>query len=221
MDVERARFNMVESQIRTWGVLEPAVLEALFRVHREDFVPPAYRSLAFSDLEIPLTVEGEATGEILFTPKTEARLLQELAVHKTDSVLEIGAGSGHMAALLAQQAREVLSLEIHPLLARFAAANLARAGISHARVQHQDGSSLDPQHRYDVIVLSGSVAFVPEFLLKALQPGGRLAAIVGDAPVMQAQIIERVSESGWSARTIFETVAPRLHGFAEHERFRF
>lgn len=222
MDVERARYNMVEQQIRTWGVLEQEILDLLFAVHREDFVPPPYRAMAFVDMEIPLVLDGRQTGEVMFAPKTEARLLQELAIRPTESVLEVGAGSGHMAALLAGRSRKVTTLEIDAGLARFAAGNLARAGIRNAEVREADGSDATQVGAgHDVIVLSGGVAFVPEFLLQALNLGGRIAAIVGEPPAMQAQIIERVGESSWNARTVFETVATALRGFPIRERFRF
>jgi protein-L-isoaspartate(D-aspartate) O-methyltransferase len=221
MDIERARYNMIEQQIRTWNVLEQDILDLLSVVRREDFVPPAYRSMAFVDMEIPLTVDGEPTGEHLFAPKIEARLLQELAVRKHETVLEIGAGSGHMAALLAHRARHVDTLEIHPRLARFAAANLDRAGITNAAVRQADGSVPATHPGYDVIVLSGSVELVPDFILQRVNPGGRIAAIVGELPAMQAQIIERVGEAAWNATTLFETAAKPLAGFPVRERFRF
>jgi protein-L-isoaspartate(D-aspartate) O-methyltransferase len=222
MDVERARYNMIEQQIRTWGVLEQEILDLLLVVRREEFVPAPYRSMAFSDLEIPLTVDGQPTGETMFSPKLEARLLQELAVRKHETVLEVGAGSGHMAALLAHRARHVDTLEIHPELARFAAANLERAGIGNVVVREADGSRPGGnQASHDVILLSGSVSFVPDFILKRVSPGGRIAAIVGELPAMRAQIIERVGETAWKTTTLFETVATPLAGFPVAERFRF
>jgi protein-L-isoaspartate(D-aspartate) O-methyltransferase len=222
MDIERARFNMIEQQIRPWNVLDQDILDLLAVVRREEFVPPPYAAMAFTDMEIPLTVGGRQTGEFMLAPKVEARLLQELAVRRHESVLEIGAGSGHMAALLAHRARQVDSLEIDADLARFATANLARAGIQNATVRHADGS--DPAGNlpsYDVIVLSGSVPFVPEFLLGKLNPGGRLAAIVGELPVMHARIMTRAQGPGWASAMLFETVARPLRGFPARERFRF
>jgi protein-L-isoaspartate(D-aspartate) O-methyltransferase len=222
MDIERARFNMIEQQIRPWNVLDQEVLDLLEVVRREEFVPPAWRAMAFTDMEIPLAVGGRATGETMLAPKVEARLLQELAVRKTESVLEIGTGSGYMAALLAHRGRHVDTLEIDADLARFAADNLARAGIGNVSVRHADGS--DPTAnlpQYDVIVLSGSVAAVPEFLLARLNPGGRMAAIVGELPVMQARLLTRGPGAGVGSRTLFETVAPPLRGFPSQSRFRF
>jgi protein-L-isoaspartate(D-aspartate) O-methyltransferase len=222
MDIERARFNMIEQQIRPWNVLDQDILDLLSVVRREDFVPPAYRAMAFTDMEVPLTVGGRATGETMLAPKVEARILQELAVRKHESVLEIGTGSGHMAALLAHRARHVDTVEIDADLARFATENLARAGVSNATVRQADGS--DPNGNlpsYDVIVLSGSVAAVPERLLAKLNAGGRLAAIVGELPVMTAQIVTRAQGSGFTTRTLFETVAKPLRGFPTKSAFRF
>lgn len=222
MDFELARFNMIEQQIRPWNVLDQEILDLLGAMRREDFVPPAWRAMAFTDMEIPLTLDGHATGETMLAPKVEARLLQELGVRRHESVLEIGAGSGYMAALLAHRGRQVDSLEIEPELARFAAANIARAGIANASVRCADGA--DPAGNlpsYDVIVLSGAVAAVPEWLLGKLNPGGRLAAIVGDLPVMQAQIVTRAQGAGWNATVLFETVAKPLRGFPVRLRFTF
>ena len=157
-NIERARFNMIEQQIRPWDVLDPAVLELLATVRREDFVPPAYRALAFVDTEVPLPV-ADGAREFMLAPKVEARLLQELSVARHETVLEIGAGSGFMAALLAHKGRQVISLEIHPELAKMAAANLARAAVHGATVRHQDGAAgLPGEGPFDVILLSGSVA---------------------------------------------------------------
>ncbi|MCB2019615.1 MAG: protein-L-isoaspartate O-methyltransferase [Rhizobacter sp.] len=222
-NVERARFNMIEQQIRPWEVLDPAVLALLTIVRREDFVPEAYRSLAFMDTEIPLPVlEGAATQESMLAPKVEARLLQELMLAPHESVLEIGAGSGFMAALLAHRTRHVLTLEIRPDLARFASANLKRAGIQNVTVRELDGSGgLPGEAPFDAIVLSGSVASLPSTLLAGLKIGGRLTAIVGEQPVMRAVRVTRTGEHGFSSVDLFDTVAPRLHGFDEPSRFHF
>ena len=221
MNIEQARFNMIEQQIRPWDVLNLGVLELLAVVKREDFVPPEYRALAFVDTEVPLPT---ATGaqQCMLAPKVEARLLQELAVHRHERVLEIGTGSGHMAALLAHKAQHVTSLEIDAELARFASANLQRAGVMNATVLHADGAAgLAGDGPFDVIVLSGSVAEVPEVLLSQLKIGGRLAAIVGFVPVMRALLITRSGEQGLERRVLFDTVAQRLRGFAEPTRFHF
>lgn len=222
MNTELARFNMIEQQIRPWNVLDQDILDLLSVVRREAFVPPAYRSMAFTDMEIPLTVGGRATGETMLAPKVEARILQELAVRKHESVLEIGAGSGHMAALLAHRGRHVDTLEIDPDLARFATENLARAGVSNVTVREADGSDPDGNlPSYDVIVLSGSVSAVPERLLSRLNPGGRLAAIVGELPVMHAEIVTRSQGTGFTTAMLFETVAKPLRGFPAKSAFRF
>ncbi|MEN9763431.1 MAG: hypothetical protein RI906_3257 [Pseudomonadota bacterium] len=221
MDFELARFNMVEQQIRPWDVLDQSVLDLLLTVKREDFVPPALRALAFSDLELPLDVAGSLTGEVMLAPKVEARLLQAAAVKHSDSVLEIGAGSGYMAALLAQQAARVLTYEIQPVLARFATQNLQRAGIANAVVREGQGLTAADAGPFDLIVLSGSVAFVPDQLLSALSPGGRLIAIVGEPPMMTAQLITHTDGTQFSAEILFDTVAKPLVGFPQKDRFVF
>jgi protein-L-isoaspartate(D-aspartate) O-methyltransferase len=217
MNIEQARFNMIEQQIRPWDVLDPAVLSLLTVVKREDFVPAAYRSMAFVDTEVPLP-----GGQCMLAPRVEARMLQELAVHKHERVLEIGAGSGYMAALLAHRAQHVTTLEILPELARMAADNLKRAAIFNASVRHVDGSrGLAADAPFDAIVLSGSVAEVPQGLLTQLKVGGRLIAIVGQQPVMRATLVTRSGEHGFGSVELFDTVAPRLVGFDEPTRFRF
>ncbi len=223
MDIERARFNMVEQQIRPWDVLDQEVLDLLFVVKREEFVPPAYRSLAFVDMEIPLVIDGQASGESMLSPKVEARILQELVIRRHEQVLEIGTGSGYMAALLAHRARLVRTLERLPALAAFATANLQRAGVANASVECIDGSRPESigDARYDAIALSGSVPYLPPWLLERLAVGGRLAAFVGELPVMAAQVVTRTSERGFDTRTLFETVARPLVGFPRKEAFRF
>jgi protein-L-isoaspartate(D-aspartate) O-methyltransferase len=217
MNMEQARFNMIEQQIRPWDVLDPGVLSLLSVVHREDFVPAAYRSMAFVDTEVPLP-----NGQAMLEPKVEARLLQELAVHKHESVLEVGAGSGYMAALLGHKARQVVTMEINAELAAFARANLERAGAMNVSVRHADGSrGLADEGPFDVILLSGSVADVPPQLLAQLKVGGRLAAIVGQLPIMRATLVTRSSDHDFASVELFDTVAPRLSGFDEPTRFTF
>lgn len=217
MNIEQARFNMIEQQIRPWDVLNLGVLELLAIVKREDFVPPEHRALAFVDTEVPLP-----GGQCMLAPKVEARLLQELDVRKHERVLEIGAGSGYMAALLAHKAQQVTSFEIDAALARFAGANLKRAGVTNANVVHADGAAgLPGDGPFDVIVLSGSVAEVPEALLAQLKVGGRLIGIVGFEPVMRAVLVTRTGDPGLERRVLFDTVAQRLQGFAEPTRFHF
>jgi protein-L-isoaspartate(D-aspartate) O-methyltransferase len=217
MNVEQARFNMIEQQIRPWNVLDPAVLALLAVVRREDFAPAAYKALAFVDCEVPLP-----EGQCMLAPKVEARLLQEIGLQRHERVLEVGAGSGFMAALLSHRARSVISLEIHPSLAAMAATNLERAGITNCKVLVRDGSrGLPDEGPFDAIVLSGSVNSVPQHLLEQLGPTGRLLAIVGDEPVMRAVRVQRLSDSRFETRDLFDTVAPRLRGFDEPSRFHF
>lgn len=235
MNTEIARFNMIEQQIRPWEVLDQNVLALLATVRREDFVPPALRALAFVDTQVPL-VSGDATGgtghaaavavgACMLEPKVEARLLQELQVQRHEKVLEIGTGSGFMAALLAHRAMRVLTLECRPLLAQAAREHLAASGIVNVKVidvAAADGArGLPGEAPFDVIVLSGSVPEVPPALLLQLKVGGRLAAVVGDEPVMHARLYTRAGETAWSETDLFDTVAPRLEGFAEPTRFHF
>lgn len=217
MNLEQARFNMIEQQIRPWDVLDSSVLSLLALVKREDFVPPAVRGMAFMDLELPI---GE--GQRMLAPKVEARLLQELAVQRHERVLEIGTGSGYMAALLAHKARQVTSLEIRPALAQQALINLQRAAVVNIEVRSADGAGgLPDEAPFDVILLSGSVAEVPQALLDQLAIGGRLAAIVGQEPVMQALLVTRTAAQAFRRVELFDTVAPRLEGVSEPSRFVF
>jgi protein-L-isoaspartate(D-aspartate) O-methyltransferase len=219
MDLNQARFNMIEQQIRPWEVLDPQVLELLSVVRREDFVPMAHKALAFVDMEIPL---GAAPHQVMLPPRVQARLLQDLAVKKTDKVLDIGTGSGFMAALLAHQSASVLSLEIDAGLAAQAQANLQKSGVSNVTVRNADGSQgAAADGPFDVILLSGSVAEVPAALLQQLTVGGRLAAIVGEEPMMRATLITRTSDKSWTTTEPWDCNAPRLAGFAEHSRFHF
>jgi protein-L-isoaspartate(D-aspartate) O-methyltransferase len=194
-------------------------------VRREDFVPPTYNALAFVDMKIPLLAPADAamqSGQCMLEPKIEARLLQDLHVRPQDKVLEIGAGSGYMAALLAARAQRVITLEINPELAQLARANLQRAGITNAEVREADGAKgLPGEARFDVIVLSGSVAEVPPVLLEQLNVGGRLAAFVGFEPVMRATFITRTGDASYNTAQPWDTVAPRLANFPEPSRFHF
>jgi protein-L-isoaspartate(D-aspartate) O-methyltransferase len=220
MNTELARFNMIEQQIRPWQVLDPVVLSLLATVKREDFVPEKHRAMAFVDTQVPLT--DKPGSPCMLEPKVEARLMQELRVTHSDRVLEIGTGSGFLAALLAHRAQEVTTVECDPQLAARARENLHRAGLSRVKVVEGDASrELPTGGPWDVILMSGSVAEVPKSLLQQLKPGGRLMAIVGDAPVMRARLFTRVSDSGWSHVDVFDTVAPRLAGFGEPSRFKF
>jgi protein-L-isoaspartate(D-aspartate) O-methyltransferase len=217
IDYDRARFNMIEQQIRPWDVLDTGVLDLLAVVKREDFVPLAHRALAFVDMDIPLP-----GGQSMLAPKVEARLLQDVAPKAGEKVLEVGAGSGYMAALLAHSAQRVITLETNPELAAMARSNLQKAGITNVEVREADGSrGLPAEAPFDVIVLSGSVAEVPQALLAQLKVGGRLAAITGHEPVMRATIVTRTGEAAWSTSQPWDTVAPRLANFPEPSKFNF
>jgi protein-L-isoaspartate(D-aspartate) O-methyltransferase len=219
MDLNQARFNMIEQQIRPWEVLDPQVLALLSTVRREDFVPLAHKALAFVDMDIPL---GAAPNQVMLAPRVQARLLQDLAVQKTDKVLDIGTGSGFMAALLGHQAASVLSLEIDTSLADQARANLQKAGVTNVTVRQADGSQgAAADGPFDVILLNGSVAEVPAALLQQLTVGGRLVAIVGDEPMMRATVITRTGQNSWTTTEPWDCNAPRLSGFAEPSRFKF
>ena len=219
--LERLRFNMIEQQIRPWDVLDLEILGLLASIRREDYVPPAHRGLAFFDMEIPLG-DGSVPGQVMLSPKVEARMLQDLHVQKHESVLEIGTGSGFMAALLAHRAAQVLSLEIDPVLAARAAETLRQNGVANVEVRNADGAvPLPSGPSFDVIVLSGSVARIPQNLLGSLKVGGRLAAIVGEEPMMRAHFVTRTSESKWDTIQPWDTVAPRLLNFPEPSRFSF
>ena len=225
MNLELARFNMIEQQIRPWDVLDAHVLHLLAVVKREDFVPLAHKALAFVDMEIPLTAPADEAlrlGQCMLAPRVEARMLQDLGVQKHEKVLEIGAGSGYMAALLAHRAQRVITLEIDAGLASQARVNLQKAGIHNAEVRHADGAKGAPvEGPFDVIVLSGSVTEVPHALLAALKTGGRLAAIVGDEPMMRATFVTRLSDTDYRTEQPWDTVAAKLANFPQRSRFTF
>jgi protein-L-isoaspartate(D-aspartate) O-methyltransferase len=222
LDFETARFNMVEQQVRPWDVLGQSVLDMLFVVKREDFVPPAYRALAFSDMEIPLRIEGVDSGESMWAPKLEARILQEVALKTHETALEIGTGSGYMSALMAHKAELVVSVEIDPRLKAFGEANLARAGVRNVRTELGDASrGWLARAPYDVIVVTGSLPVLPSEFRTQLRIGGRLAAIVGEDPVMAAEIVTRISEDGYDTVRLFETSVKPLRNARRPSSFRF
>jgi protein-L-isoaspartate(D-aspartate) O-methyltransferase len=225
IDLERARFNMIEQQIRPWDVLDLDILALLQHVKRENFVPLAHRALAFVDMEIPLlgdTEEAMRMGQCMLAPRVEARLVHDLHIQPHEKVLEVGAGSGYMAALMAHRAKRVITLEIEPQLARMARDNLQQAGIANAEVRETDGSrGLAAEGPFDVILLSGSVAEVPPALLAQLKVGGRLGAIVGQEPVMRTTFIRRDGEAHYVTSQPWDTVAARLANFPEPSRFHF
>ena len=206
MDYEQARFNMVEQQIRPWEVLDQAVLDTLMAVKREDFVSEAQRPLAFAEVELPI-----GCGQVMLNPSIEAKALQALALKRGDSVLEIGSGSGYMAALMASQAEWVRSIEIEPELARLATDNLARNGVDNVIVEEADGAAgLPGRAPFDAIVLSGGVSEIPAALLAQLKVGGRLFAFVGGEPVMRGRLVRCVAEGVYNSEDLFDTLVPML-----------
>ena len=217
MNIEQARFNMIEQQIRPWNVLDQDVLDLLHVVKREQFVPAAYQNLAFADVEIPLP-----GGDAMLAPKFEARILQETGVKKHETVLEIGTGSGYMAALLAHRAAKVTTVEINPETAELAKKNLADAGVHNVTVEVGNGAQgWEKGAPYDVIVISGALEVLPEAILKQVKVGGRVAAIVGQAPVMEAAIITRTGDNASSTVKVFETNVRYLTGAPVPSHFQF
>lgn len=216
MDIEQARFNMVEQQIRTWEVLDQTVLDALFVVKREEFVPSAYRLLAFADLEVPL-----GDGERMWTPKMEARVVQDLALQPGDEVLEIGTGSGYLAALMANLGANVTSVELNPRLAAQARRNLERAGVAAIRLETGDGAHGYGEGEYDAIVLTGSVPALDDAFCRQLKPGGRVFAVVGEPPVMTGRLVQWVGPGSFTSADLFETVLAPLGNVAAPARFAF
>ena len=221
MNFEQARFNMIEQQIRPWEVLDPLVLELLSVVKREDFVPEAHKALAFADLEIPLA-DTPGVGQTMLVPRMEARMLQELGVKTKDSVLEIGTGSGYMAALIAAKAEFDYSVEIDSRLAEMARKNLQRADVANVSVELGDGAQgWAQQAPYDAIVLSGSTPVLSEALLRQLKIGGRLVAVVGEAPAMQLQLVTRTEENAFNTINVLETVVAPLLNAPQRNKFVF
>lgn len=217
MNTEQARFNMIEQQIRPWNVLDVNVLELLSVVKRENFVPETYRNLAFADFEIPLH-----DGERMLAPKIEARIMQELALKGTESVLEIGSGSGYMAALLGARAKQVLSVEINTTLANMARHNLRANQVLNVEVVEGDAArGWEAGAPYDVIAVSGGLPSLPQTMLEQLTIGGRLSAFVGEAPVMEAQLVTRLSESEYRVVDLFETFVAHLKNALAPARFTF
>ena len=217
MNIEQARFNMVEQQIRTWDVLDPQVLDLLFQVKREDFVPAQHRSLAFADLEVPL-----GHGESMMQPKVEARIVQELALQPHENVYEVGTGSGYLTALMASRARHVTSAEMYADLQDRAAQSLRNAGIRNVTLLQGDSARAPlAESAFDVIVLGGSTPVLPQAFLDRLAPGGRLFAVVGDAPVMKAVLVRQPVAGAFQHTELFETMLKPLVNAAQPPRFRF
>ena len=215
-DYDRARFNMIEQQIRPWDVLDSRVLDLLSAVRREEFVAPAYRMLAFADLELPLP-----NGFRMWTPKMEARVLQELRVQSSERVLEIGTGSGYLTALLASEAGDVTSVEIDAATAADARAKLARHGFTNVRIDAGDGARGYGNEIHDVIVLTGSTPLLPERFYEQLTPTGRIFAVVGERPAMRARLVHSEAPGARTATDLFETVIDPLVNAAAPARFEF
>jgi protein-L-isoaspartate(D-aspartate) O-methyltransferase len=217
MNLEQARTNMVEQQIRTWEVLDQDVLDLLYAVPREEFVPEKHRALAFVDMEVPI---GE--NQRMWQPKMEARVLQELGLRKTDRVLEVGTGSGYLTALMSHRASRVFSVEINPKLAEFGRANLERHGADGVTLETGDAARGWGSHApYDVIVLTGSTPILPRAFVEQLAPGGRLFAVVGEAPAMAARLVTAGVPGAWHGTDLFETVIAPLVNAEHAPRFRF
>lgn len=217
MNPEQARLNMVESQIRPWEVLDQTVLDLLLTIKREEFVPEKYRALAFADMEIPLS-----HGEVMLAPKVEARMLQELGIRKTDKILEVGTGSGYVTALLSRLGGQVVSIERIAEFSQSAARKLAGHGIGNVQLFIGDAAEGWPALApYDSILLTGSVAVLPESFRHQLADGGRLLAVVGDEPVMTATLINRVAAGAFNSVGLFETSIPPLRNIKQPERFVF
>lgn len=217
MDIEQTRFNMVVQQIRPWYVLDDNVLDLLYKLKREEFVPAESQVMAFVDMEIPL-----GHGQVMLTPKMEARIVQELHINPTDKILEVGSGSGYMTALLAQRGEHVYSVEIIPELKAMAEKNLQAHGITNVTLEQGDAARGWPQHApYDAIVLTASTPALPEAFQNSLNPGGRLFAIVGEDPVMEALIITCTAPGEFTTTKLFETSTAPLINALQPARFTF
>jgi len=216
MDIEQARCNMVEQQIRTWEVLDQDVLDLLFAVRREDFVPAACRLLAFADLELPL-----GAGAKMWSPRMEARVIQELQLMPGESVLEIGTGSGYFTALLTGAGARVTSVEIDAKLSAEAKVRLARAGLGSVELEVGDGARGWGSATYDAIVLTGSTPVLPDRFTQQLNPGGRVFAVVGEPPVMMARLVRWVAPGALAIRILFETMLEPLMNAATPAHFEF
>lgn len=215
LNLEQARYNMIEQQIRTWDVLDQDVLDLLMRLPREDFVPVEYHNVALADMNTPI-----GNGQVMMAPKMEARMLQALELKPDDTVLEVGTGSGYVTALLGSLARHVYSVEIDAELKTAAEQRLAAHGINNVTLEEGDAARGWKNHApYDVIVITGSLPTLPDSFKQSLKVGGRLFAIVGDAPAMVAQLITRIGQGEWSSEDLFETELPVLKNALEPDRF--
>jgi protein-L-isoaspartate(D-aspartate) O-methyltransferase len=216
LDVEAARRQMIDQQVRAWDVLDDRVLAVMAEVPREHFVPEAYREVAFADTTIPLP-----HGQCMLPPKLDGRILQALDLGRGDEVLEVGTGSGFLTACLARQARHVRSLDIFADLTSAAERAWRALSVTNVTAETADATKLDESGLYDAIALTASLpAYDPRFE-RALRPGGRLFAVVGTAPVMEARLVTRVGEDQWVSEALFETVIPPMVNAAGPDPFRF
>ena len=217
MNMAQARHNMIEQQIRPWDVLDQRVLELIDALPRENFVPAAYIKLAYADINIPLD-----HGQVMMAPKVEARMVQALAIKDTDTILEVGTGSGYVTALLARSGKRVYSVDIYPDVTAAAGRKLAELGIDNVILETGDAvNGWDRHGPYDVIAITGSLPTLPEGFLQSLKIGGRLFVVTGQEPVMEARLITRTSEQGWIEQALFETVLPPLVNAPQPQRFVF
>lgn len=214
IDFEQARHFMVEQQVRPWEVLDPRVLETLATLHREDFVLPRHRKLAFTDMALPLE-----HGEFMMKPVIEGRLLQALDLSPEDEVLEIGTGSGFLTACLARLARDVHSIDIHADFVERARDRLAATGLANVRVEVADALAFAPTRRFDAVAVTGAVASVPAAFLGWLKPGGRMFVARGHAPSQEAVVLRQGETAASAPESLFETDLPYLRGAAPVERF--
>ncbi len=217
LNIEQARFNMIEQQIRPWDVLDPKILNLMTDIPREAFVPAGYEGLAYADTEIPL-----GQGEVMLSPKVVGRMLQAANIDPLDIALEVGTGSGYLTALLAHGCRQVFSVDINSKISAQAQKNLTAQGINNVTLEVGDAAQgWDKSKPYDVIIITGSLTTLPETFQKSLNRGGRLVAIVGVAPVMEAILVTRTSDNGWSHESLFETSIPALINATQRQRFTF
>lgn len=215
MNFDQARHNMVQQQVRTWEVLDARVLDVLEHLGREDFVLPKHRRVAYADLALPL-----GHGEVMMKPVVEGRLLQALALSEDDQVLEIGTGSGFVTACLAQLASSVLSVDIYEDFIEGARRRLSNLSLDNVALEVGDAlGEWSPGRAYDAVAVTGSVAEVPERFCSWVKPGGRLFAIRGHSPVMEAVVMTRLDEENWATESLFETDLPRLVGAEDPEVF--
>ncbi len=217
MDIEQARSNMIEQQIRTWEVLDMDVLDLLNEIHRENFIPDAYQDLAFADTRIPI-----GHDQTTMMPKVEARLLQSIAVNPDETVLEVGTGCGYLTTLLAKSAKHVKSVDIYPDFITAASDRIIKTDLTNIELECMDAYSLvDQTEKYDVIVLTASIPAMDERFIDLLNDGGRMFAIIGESPAMEACLLTKQNESDYSVESIFETDLPALIGSEQKETFEF